>query len=326
VAEARRRDPGLDTDALTAFVRSGVDAVARAVEPVDAQATPAAVREAFDLALILVAQGLAGPAARHPFVERVWREVAPGCARLLAAQPRAVLGALSNAAAHVAAVPGAQAARWVDEMKRLAPQAADLAQLRVLGQVAAWRSGLPQYRRGALEAADQLPPTLALVAAGGPALPADAPDAPARWLRMQQALLANPWWACDDERLDAQRQWLEVGGFRGLGGPFAEPPRVRAGLDGFIVGSGAGQHHLLLADAFGAVLLPATAQDWEQAGADAAALKREQTATLQGRHLRLGPRSVELDGPAGGLELAQDAHTAVVASPFSHRLRVLAKT
>jgi hypothetical protein len=313
VAETRHRHPTFDSAAFLAFVRTGVDGVAQSVAAVAPDRTAAVVAAAYDVALELVAQGFAGLGARSPVVEQAWASVAPRCARLVALQPVEVLGALSNAALYVAAMAGARPADWLDDMARLAGHAQSYEQLLGLGQVAAWRAGIAQFREGALQAADALPPPLALMAFG-----ADAATGPAEWPRVRDAHRADPWWCTSAARREAVRQGMEVGQFSGLGGAFAQPPQVRAAGSGFVVRS-ADRFSLLRADAYGAVLLPSSADEFEQAGA----LARSPKATLHGAQLLASGRRIDLDLPADGLALAENEHMIALTSLYSHAIRVI---
>ena len=307
VAEWRRRQPRFDPAALPAFVRDALDPVAQALQATDPARARGAVAAAFEVALALVAQGHAGPAARQPWVDRAWREAAPRHAALLAREPVEVLGALSNAALHLAGVPGVRVADWLQAMAAAGPGIDDVATLRAFGQVAAWRAGMAHFRAGALAAADALPDPLALQAL------AAAPERDRAALRIAHA---DPWW---DEAAAAPRvQPRVVGAFTGFGGSFAEPPRVRADGDGFVVRSGE-RHAWLAADAHGAVLLPATAAEFDAAASRTA----DARATLHGTVLRIGSRDQAIDLPADGLSLACGRHAAVLASPWSHALHVV---
>ena len=299
-AEARRRFPALDMAAFGAFVRDGVDPLVVAVAAAAPERVGGATLAAYDMALELVGHGLAGPAAKNPFLNTVWRELAPQFALLLASAPVDALGMLSNAAIHIACVAGARPAQWQRELAALAPQIATLAQLRAVGQVLAWRAGVAHFRQGALAAADTLPPALALAAFGEPG---------ASWPQVHAQLMANPW------RGNAEGR--EFGSFSGLGGDFATPPLVRATDDGFIVRS-AERHYLLVADACGAVLHSATAQEFDHAQTGAPASVRLDGATLQ-----IGARRIELDVPAGDIAIAANAHTLAVTSPWTHAIRLL---
>lgn len=299
-AEARRRFPALDMAAFGAFLRDGVDPLVVAVAAAAPERVGGATLAAYDMALELVGHGLAGPAAKNPFLNTVWRELAPQFAPLLASAPVDALGMLSNAAIHIACVAGARPAQWQRELATLAPQIATLAQLRAVGQVLAWRAGVAHFRLGALAAADTLPPALALAAFGEPG---------ASWPQVHAQLMANPW------RGNAEGR--EFGSFSGLGGDFATPPLVRATEDGFIVRS-AERHYLLVADACGAVLHSATAQEFDHAQTGAPASVRLDGATLQ-----IGARRIELDVPAGDIAIAANAHTLAVTSPWTHAIRLL---
>ena len=186
------------------------------------------------------------------------------------------LGMLSNAAIHLGGVAGARTRQWQDEMAAIAPQVATLAQLRAVGQVLAWRAGVAHFRLGAIAAADTLPPALALAAFGEPQLD---------WPSLARATVARSPGA-------AMPDGIEFGAFAGLGGEFATPPQVRATDDGFIVSAGE-RFYLLVADAHGAVLHGASADEYAQASSDVPASLR-----LDGATLHLGARTHGA-GPAG---------------------------
>ena len=298
--EARRRFPSLDMAAFGAFLHDGVDPLVVAVAAAAPERVGGATLAAYDMALELVGHGLAGPAAKNPFVNTVWRELAPSFAPLLATAPVEVLGMLSNAAIHIASVAGARPAQWQGELAALAAQIVTLAQLRAVGQVLAWRAGVAHFRQGALAAADTLPPALALAAFGEPG---------AQWPQVRAQLLDYPW------RGNAEGR--EFGTFTGLGGDFGTPPQVRATDDGFVVRSGE-RHYLLVADAYGAVLHGATAQEYEQANTGMPSSVR-----LDGATVHLGARSIALDLPAGDIALAANAHTLAITSPWTHAIRLL---
>ncbi|MCL6484937.1 MAG: hypothetical protein I4O49_12340 [Janthinobacterium lividum] len=298
--EARRRFPSLDMAAFGAFLHDGVDPLVVAVADAAPERAGGVTLAAYDMALELVGHGLAGPTAKNFFLNTVWRELAPQFSPLLATAPVEVLGMLSNAAIHIASVAGARPAQWQRELAALAAQIATLAQLRAVGQVLAWRAGVAHFRLGALAAADTLPPALALAAFGEPG---------AQWPQVHAQLLANPW------RGNAEGR--DFGSFSGLGGAFGTPPQVRATKDGFVVRS-AERHYLLVADACGAVLHSATAQEFEQAPNELPSSVR-----VDGASLHIGARSIALDLPAGDIALAANAHTVAITSPWTHAIRLL---
>ena len=299
-AEARRRFPSLDMAAFGAFLHDGVDPLVLAVSSAAPERVGGVTLAAYDMALELVGHGLAGPAAKNPFLNTVWRELAPSFAPLLATAPVDVLGMLSNAAIHIASVAGAWPAQWQAGMAAVAPQVGSVAQLRAVGQVLAWRAGVAHFRQGALAAADTLPPALALAAFDEPG---------AQWPQVHAQLLDYPW------RGNAEGR--EFGSFSGLGGDFGTPPQVRATNDGFVVRS-AERHYLLVADAYGAVLHSATAQEYEQATTGMPSSVR-----LDGATVHVGARSIALDLPAGDIAIAANAHTLAITSPWTHAIRLL---
>ena len=298
--EARRSFPSLDMQAFGAFLQDGVDPVVQAVANVAPDRAGSFTLAAYDMALELVGHGLAGSAAKNPFLGAVWRELAPRFAPLLATSPVDALGMLSNAAIHLAGVPGARTQQWQDEMAAIAPQVGTLAQMRAVGQVQAWRAGVAHFRMGAIAAADTLPPALALAVFGESRLD---------WPSLREQLLNQPWRGNADG--------IEFGAFAGLGGEFATPPLVRATDDGFVVSAGE-RFYLLLADAHGAVLHGATEDEYAQASAGVPSSVR-----LHGSTVHIGVRALVLDLPAGEIVLAANAHTLAITSPYTHAIRLL---
>jgi len=312
VAEAKHHHPNLDTDAFAAFLRTGVDSVVGSVAAVAPEMTTSVAMAAFDIALQLLSQGLAGPHARSDLVDRVWADLAPRYARLVAAEATEVLGALSNAVIHIANVPNARVDDWLAGMALLAEHADSSATLRLFGQVMAWRAGLAHFRDGALRGADSLPEPVALIALGA--------DSASNWAEIREAYRANRWWSTQAERRAAACTGIEVGQFTGFGGTFSQPPEVRADGQGFFVRS-ADRFSLLIADAYGAVLLPATAQEFAKA-----AVAPNLPVSLVGVSIVIGDRRIELGLPVDGLAVAANEHTIAVTSPYTHSIRLLSRS
>jgi hypothetical protein len=303
VAEARRRYPGFDAEAFGSFLSTAADAVVCAVAASAPDRAGPVALAVFGLTLDLTAHNHGGALARQ-----VWSEVAPQYAALLAQQPAATLGMLTNAALHMQKVRGARVAEWLAWMTQLAPQVDTLQQVGVVGQICAWRAGMAHFRQGAIAAAEQLPATLALAAFGAKE---------GEWPAVREALLRDPWWTPEAAVRLRAAAGIEIGSFTGFGGEFSEPPEVRPAQQGFWVRSGE-RHALLVADACGAVLHPATAEEYAhpQAATDA-------SISIAGQQVILNGRSTLLDLPGEGLKVVCNAHAAAITSPYSHAIRVL---
>ncbi len=306
-AEVRHRYPSFDYDDFAAFLRDGLDPVVCAVAEEAPERVGQAATDGFDIALELVAQRLAGPRVRQPWVNRVWSELAPRYAALLAREPQAVLGALTNAVVHLGAMPGVRVDAWLSLMAGLAQWADSVAHLRQLGQIAAWRAGMAHFRAGALRAADALPEAAALAAVGA--------KSDEQWETVRATLEDDPWW--DVASRCRASSPLKAGGFTGFGGRFPQPPSVRVDSDVFVIRS-ADRYALLIADVHGAVLLPATEQEFTHAKSGQCGSK----VFLDGARLNIDGRIHDLDLPRENVALVSSGHTVVVSSPYSHTLTV----
>jgi hypothetical protein len=316
-AEARRRYRDLDADAFARFLDAAVGPLVDAVASTRPDRTAAVASAAYDAALDLVGQRLAGPGARGTVLDEAWRRVLPALAPLIAVDPDRLLGALTNVLHNVAAAPGSRPARSIEVLERLGPRCADPGAVLALAMVAAWRAGLAHLREAALDAADALPPSLAAEAAGG------SPSAD--WAVLRERLRADPWF---DPGLEAAggggdrrpRFAARVGAFRGFGGQFLEPPLVVADGAGFLVRSG-GESWTLVADAFGATFRRAEAGDLEAARAREAASPEPKIA---GRKVVLGGLKIEVPTLLEISSAAVSGRTLAVTSPYSHALFLVA--
>lgn len=306
VVEARRRYPAFDVAAFGAFLTSSVAAVADVAASQAPERAGAIVMAAYDVALELVAHGQTGPV-----VEQVWRELVPCHAGLLAAQPAGLLGMLTNAALHLEKSRPARLPEWLALMTALAPRVEAMPQLAAVGQICAWRAGMAHFRRGAIAAADTLPEPLALAAFG-----ADGADA--SWPALRDILQVDPWWAPDDAARRRLSAGIEIGGFPGFGGTFAQPPEVRPAAEGFWVRSG-DRYSLLVADACGAMLHAAAEEEYAQPEAPATRAR----VSLSGQRLTINDRAITLDLPAAQLRVVCNADSVALTSPYSHAIRVL---
>ena len=305
VAEACRAQPGFDTGALQSFVSGPLDALAVQAQVQDAARANALIMAAFDCALTLQLRGK----GELPLVQAIWQTLVPACLPLAMQQPRDTFGSLFNAALNLQTVNGARPQQWLQEMTRLAGHCADLAALRGLGQVLAWRCGAAHFRISALAVLKCLPASLAMAAFPVP----QGQSWPVLLARLQQ----DPWFDPTQPAAQGLRATHEIGGFTGFGGPFATSPEVRSYADGFVLRS-ADRYWYLCADAFGAVLHAASAEEF------AAGERSSGTLQLHGNVVRHGGQSCALDLPADGLGVVCGPFTAVLSSPHSHFIRLLA--
>jgi hypothetical protein len=298
VVAARRARSGFDAEVLAQAIHDRLDPVVVAVDAIAPERVGAVVEAGFDVILGLVGYGIAGE--RGALIDRVWRTLGAAHARSVAEQPFAVLAMLTNAALTIAATPGARVDEWIARMTALAPLVT-AETLRPAGQVAAWRSGMAHFREGAIAAADGLPDAVAAAAVGSAQ----------GWTAIRAALVDDPWWTPAGDAAAG----VTFGGFAGFGGPFAEPPMVRAGPHGFVVRSGSATS-LLIADAWGATLHPADPNEFDSAAVGA-------PVRFDGAAIIACDRTIPTDLPADGLSAVANATSVAIVSRYSHQIRIV---
>jgi hypothetical protein len=307
-ATFKRQYPELDAEAFKAFLHASAEPVVRATEIAQPDRVGDVVLAAYEIGLQLVGQRIAGPRARHTFVDAGWRRILPRIPGLLAKSPLRVMTSLSNALHNLATSPGARGEDWIIDLERLSPRLPDVESLLRVGQVCAWRAGLAHYRSGALAACDALPEPLALAALGA------SSDAP--WKVVRERLLADPWFDPAGARRPRAR-W--VGAFRGFGGLFPQPPRVFAAGEHLLVTS-ADQAWILCADAFGTTFHRATSDE-----APPRTVRMESVKQLAVGSGRVGWRGRSFDADVAGevTSVAADASTLAFTASLTHAVTLI---
>jgi hypothetical protein len=276
---ARQRFPSLDAGAVLALCRellpplTGPDAAGAEL-----------LSAAYDLILLHAGRGLLAPGGGQVGVAVLLREAFPALRPLLAARPRHLPGALSNAVENL----GPRGVAFARGLASLAPHVSRPEDLLDTGAVLAWHLGDARLRQAALDIAERLPAPAALAALGVPDWPAEAAPLIAAglradgWCRPDELLspqtLAGLAGAAPDrlDRLrhdlvtlpDAAAKWRlagRLGNFSGFDGHFEQPPILldvpaEAGGHRFPVRCGPAAFRID-GDAFGWACQPAAAVD-----------------------------------------------------------------
>lgn len=325
-AEARRARPQLDETAFSLHLIENVTPIVNAAAAVRSGATSAVAQAAYAMSLELVALGLVGVTAADQLASRAWREVAPALAVHVAAQPRKVLAALTNAALYFSDFPGARGDEWLRRMRAAAPLAGTLDDALRIGQVIAWQCGLAHFRAGALESAAALPADAALAALGlGPSDTAESSRDAAiaalradRWLAPSRGFSGQPGSLAKPQRVEIVRR---AGGFRGFSGPFVTPPLIASDGERFFAQSDNGCW-LLTADAHGAVFHRAAPHEF--ARAQAAGAGQPRPFTLVQGVVRVGALSARFPEIVTVASVAQTKDTLAVTTQVSHTIVLIA--
>ncbi len=268
---AKNRWPHLDAADFSLFLRDQFSPALSAVAATAPDLATHSTHLAYDLALQLVAEKLAGPSARDPLINTLWSSALPPLAALFAREPQRLIGGLVNIAHHLTSTAQARADFWLSQLVALGPRSTDGNQLIRLAQILAWRAGLAHLRASALHSASSMPPALALAVVGAP--PSSV------WSQVLSDHLQNPWYGFspDGQLLDLPTEPRRIGAFRGFGGLFSTPPLVGTSGEHILIRSGE-DSWLLIADAFGATLHRA---DANESAAMTAPGTKSLTATLR---------------------------------------------
>lgn len=246
---ARRANRRLDPRELGDHLKTLVDPMVRAVDAVAPQSVDTVTQALFDLSLELMGQDYLGPTPRFPDIIRFWRDLLPRAPVLLAQNPARLAGAISNAGYNLSRQETGNSDLWLKIMVAAVPLCSDLELYLKVGQVAAWRCGLAQFRSSSLEIWQTLPDPLARIALGF------KPDADVLVKTDLTELLTDPWRHPKHAGKKPDRTLrlvAKVGGFRGFGQEFVTPPEVTT-AKGVLYAFDREFCYSLYADCFGAV-------------------------------------------------------------------------
>ena len=310
-AAAARAGGAIDPGEFSSHLLGTVRAVAEAVHAIDPARLETVTDTLLSISLELFGKAQLGGKTRTPQMAELWGRVLPDIPRRVVEAPRALVAGLSNVLSNVAAESAAAGARWLEEVREIAPMCESAADLLRAAMVLAWRSGLPHYRASALELWWTLPETLRRRTLGATADTS---------LAELESGLADPWWRPGlDTRRERSLALVGVAGnFRGFGGRFMEPPLVGA-VAGTLFAYDASVSCSLYADAFGTSLRP---------------LRKDPTGTPdtgtsgftidERGNVRCGRLQAALPRLAGALSSAALPHLLAVTLPNSHRVYLVA--
>lgn len=311
-AAARIARPRLDGAGFLGVLRETVAPVAESAIATQPDRAALIVEALYDLALDLFRQDLLGSRARSAAIPLAWSDLLPRLGAFVAIDPLRAAASISNAAYNLEQVPEAGATEWMARLLQIAAVTppGDLDALLRGGQVAAWRSGMAHYRASALAACDGLAEPLARAALG---------LSPSALLSETVARLrADRWHLPGEPERSSPRVMGEVGGFRGLGGPFLTLPRLAVDAAGLLVREG-DRAWRLNADAFGATLLPLhPAPEANERGASRAWSLKPDGA------LKIDKRQAVLPTLADSLNSARFEDTVAVVRAWSYKIRLVA--
>lgn len=332
-AAARRSSKSLQGPVVLAFLRDTVGPVVEAVAAVAPERAALVAETLYEVGLGLLARDLLGPGARRTALNEAWTALFPRLARRLAEEPERVARAVSNAVLATGQTERHEV--WSALLLELDGVALSAGELLEAGKLAAWRAGLPWYRRSALELAGALRPALVGTCLGVPLADEEARDA------LLARLRADPWLdpAAPTSVAQAPRLVAEVGGFRGFGGSFLAPPRV-ARHEGALLATDGQATFSLHADRFGAGLLRAATPFPEAPTEKPGAIEKLVRAVTrrawqwpspaglvlwsEDGTLSWGGRTASFPDLAGAASAACDGHTLAIAHPRSHFVSLFA--
>lgn len=347
--QARVQHPGLDGIAFQGLMRSVFPPILEALSQTTLEERDRVLYALYDLSLELMEKELLGAPDKYPAIYAGWKTLLPALGRLLLEDPRRAAGAITNALYQLshhrsltvqclaplpAPLPSPSLA-WIERIHRAIPTISNLNQLLKVGRIAAWRVGMAQYRRAALDLIPDTSPVLLQILLDLPHIPRE--HEMASWISLIQKL---PWISPSHllenviqepsldrilSRYQMPRLLQTVGGFIGFGGPFRAPPKVSTSDQNFLIEEGE-DRAFLFADCFGCTLirLPEDFVMGPPARTTLFSLQADGVVqVLTGRPGAAGGALTRTAALRGASSYASTEHTLVVSHAHSHLLQVV---
>lgn len=317
----------IDPSEFQAHVLKRIGPIADAVHAYLPERLRTTVSDLADVSFDLFASNHLGNASKSKWMDQLWARVFPRAAQLIARDPSRSVGCLANGLIHIENYSEESAGRWLDLLERAIDACHQTDEWLVAGKIAAWLSGMVQYRREAISLARSLRPPIVRSLL---ALPESTSDSV---LNSELAgFESDPWHSLQIESPTEATQIERVKiccQFRGWGGVFMTPPQA-AVVDGHLMVTDGTHVWQLLSDRYGWMTLRnemepsfllklAKKPIKSHRSADAPILKADGTI-IWGSDTRHDP---EL---AGNSSASYDGRTFAVTIPTSFHVFLFAKT
>ncbi|HMV45247.1 MAG TPA: hypothetical protein PK079_05920 [Leptospiraceae bacterium] len=206
----------------------------------------------YEKLLEMIGKNLLGNSGRYPFFENKIILCLENSGKWIFEDPENFISSTANAILNIGNITPKGLEKWTSFYLKILKTANSLNEIFLAGKVAAWLSGMAQYRNESLQIMRQIDINLLEILVG---------NSNVRHLnreKMIDRLEKDPWLdlenAIKENSGNRKIRVSRISGFTGLGGHFISPPKVEYLEDHFIVNDGV-NYYILFLDIFGSFLL-----------------------------------------------------------------------
>lgn len=245
-ATSRHQHPHIEGESFQEFLRDQLDPIIVLLDKSGQSVANFAIA-GYQHGLDLAAKRWLGKSELYSDVKNLWRDLIPICLPWISSQPDYWLSIFANILYRLNSQDSTTSARWLGLMTASASKCQSPDELKKLGLVLAWVSGLACYRQAALEALAEISDEL-FVSVTHAEIKNRA--------SIQQSLVNNRWLDFSVNQPKTFSMQKRFGGAVLFEGEFSQPPKVLAFNNQLYVTS-ANRIWMLFFDAFGEILIPA---------------------------------------------------------------------
>lgn len=274
----------------------------------------------YEKILELIGKNYLGNSGRYPFFENKFIQCIEEAGDWMFENPELYLSSLSNAIINIGSVDVSKLNTWLSKFQKISKKAKNIHELFEAGKVAAWTSGMAQYRQLALEICRSMDIVL---------LETTLAISNLRNLNIENffsRLELDPWLSLEDAMKENSPRKVfhinRVGNFSGFGGKFITPPKVEL-LDQEFILYDKKNFYALFADLFGAHLERISEDTYLKLSAiKKKNIKSDFIVTKEGK-IQNGNEEIQYSPLSNYSSIASNEHTCCITSPYSHSFFVV---
>ncbi len=274
----------------------------------------------YEKILELIGKNYLGNSGRYPFFENKFIQCIEEAGDWVFENPDLYLSSLSNAIINIGSIDIIKLNTWLSKFQKISKKAKNIHELFEAGKVAAWISGMAQYRQKAIEICKSM--NIALLETT-----LDIPNL--RNINIENffsRLEIDPWLSLENAMKEnsPKRNFIisRVGNFSGFGGQFLNPPKVEL-LDQEFILYDKKNFYALFIDFFGSHLQRISKDTYlKLSSIRKKNIKSDFIVTKEGK-IQNGKEEIQYLPLANYSSIAGNEHTCCITSPYSHSFFVV---
>ncbi|MBK8394308.1 MAG: hypothetical protein IPL26_03560 [Leptospiraceae bacterium] len=312
--------PVIEKDVVFYYIKLIIEPMVETYSNRDKNQLSVLVFSLYEKSLELIGKNFLGNSGRYPFFENKFIQCLEDSNEIIFENPDLYLSSISNAILKLGSSNIVKLETWISKFRKLTIKAKSIRECLEAGEVAAWVSGMPQYRHKALEISLTLDVDLLGIALG---------IANIKSINREKFItkLSSDLWMSPENALkenSPNKKFLlkRVGSFTGFGGEFITPPKVELIDHEFII-SDSKNFYVLFTDIFGSHLQRISEDTYLTLATNNNEKELSNFSITNEGKVKFGSNELAYNPLSNFSSFAATGNTLCVTSPYSHVVYVI---